>query len=717
MRSWCVGCQIGSTAAQARGGRKWPAATASTEAIMDEVLNWLLAPNGFMAHGHCYLWTPSLIWLHAGSDALIAAAYATIPITLLVLMRRRRDIPFNWILVSFGVFILACGATHVAEIVTVWHPWYWSAGMLKALTAIASLATAYALVRLLPALVSFPSIEQLAVSNRELATEVGMRRRVEDELRTFNEHLEERIAGRTRELHAANQALAASEARYRAIVESAEEGIGVIDVRGRITVANPALERMLSREHAALIGAPLVEVLHGWQGGAPAISGDRQARELSLPLPDGGTRWIRLTASPLAGAAPNAAGPPSAGGTGERDGTGGVLVMASDISAQKEHDARLRASESRYRELFNVNPMPMWLYDVCSLAFIEVNDAAVAHYGFSRAEFQGMTIRDIRASARQAELDAALAELGVTGFSRGIFQHRTKAGCTIDVEVITHQLETEDAPRRLVMANDVSERVRAEAALARLHAELEQRVQQRTTELEAANRELESFCYSVSHDLRAPLRAIDGFALALSEDCAATLDAQGRSHLERVRSAARRMGQLIDDLLRLSRFARAGIHRQAVDLSAMAHSVVENLQAAERQRQVEVHIGAGMVAEGDPVLLRVVLENLLGNAWKFTSGCTPARIAFTATAHGGNQAWMVEDNGVGFSMDHAGKLFGPFQRLHAVHEFPGSGIGLASAKRIVNRHGGELWADSAPGQGARFSFTLSSTLQAPAAHP
>jgi PAS domain S-box-containing protein len=668
---------------------------------MDNVLQWLTAPNGFMAHGHCYLWTPSLIWLHAGSDALIAAAYATIPVTLLVLMRRRRDIPHNWMLLSFGIFILACGATHVAEIVTVWQPWYWLAGALKAVTAAASLATAFALVRLLPALVAFPSIDQLAASNRELAAEVGARRRIEDELRAFNERLESRIAERTRELNQANQALAASEARYRAIVETAEEGIGVVDGSGRATVANPALVRMLGREHHALIGMPFVEVLQRWHGAATALVGDRQPRELSLPLPSGGTRTMRLTVSPLAGGARSAAA------TDGADGGGEVLVMASDISAQKEHDAQLRDSERRYRDLFNLNPMPMWLYENGSLAFIEVNDAAVAHYGFSRAEFQGMTIRDIRPRGRQAELDAALSRLGNDGFSRGIFQHRTKAGQLIDVEVVTHQIGDESPARRLVMANDVSERVRAEENLARLHAELETRVRERTAELEAANRELESFCYSVSHDLRAPLRAIDGFALALSEDCAATLDSQGLSHLERVRGAAARMGQLIDDLLELSRFARTGIHRQPVDLSAMARSVAENLQAGERLRQVEVRIAPGMVAEGDPVLLRVVLENLLGNAWKFTGGRSPARIAFFAGERGGCPMWTVEDNGVGFAMEHAGKLFGAFQRLHAAHEFPGSGIGLASAMRIVTRHGGDLWADSAPGQGARFSFTLS----------
>ena len=317
-----------------------------------------------------------------------------------------------------------------------------------------------------------------------------------------------------------------------------------------------------------------------------------------------------------------------------------------------------------------------------------------------------MTIRDIRPRGRQAELDAALTRLDSDGFSRGIFQHRTRAGALIEVEVISHQLSTADGPRRLVMANDVSERVRAEESLVRLHAELKNRVRERTAELEAANRELESFCYSVSHDLRAPLRAIDGFALALSEDCAATLDSQGRGHLERVRGAAARMGRLIDDLLELLALRPRGIHRQAVDLSAMAQSVIENLRAGERQRRVEVRIDPGMAAEGDPVLLRVVLKNLLGNAWKFTGGCAPARIAFTAGQHDGSPMWTVADNGVGFAMEHAAKLFGAFQRLHAAHEFPGSGIGLASAKRIIARHGGELWADSAPGQGARFSFTL-----------
>ena len=319
---------------------------------MDDLLHWLTASNGFMPHGHCYLWTPALIWLHVGADALIATAYATIPITLLMLMRRRRDIPFNWILLSFGVFILACGATHVAEMVTVWQPWYWLAGALKAVTALASLTTAYALVRLLPALVAFPSVDQLAASNRGLAAEVAARTRIEGELRAFNERLEERIAARTRELAEANHALAASEARYRAIVESAEEGIGVVDAHGRTAVANPALVRMLGRTRAELVGMPLVDVLPGWQGGDTAASaGGHQARELRLELPEGGARWMRLTATPLTGAGESGG---FAGGAGAPEARS-VLLVASDISAQKEHDGRLRESERRYRELFNVN--------------------------------------------------------------------------------------------------------------------------------------------------------------------------------------------------------------------------------------------------------------------------------------------------------------------------------------------------------------------------
>jgi signal transduction histidine kinase len=241
----------------------------------------------------------------------------------------------------------------------------------------------------------------------------------------------------------------------------------------------------------------------------------------------------------------------------------------------------------------------------------------------------------------------------------------------------------------------------------RMKAELERQVVERTAELQAANRELEAFSYSVSHDLRAPLRSIDGFSQAVLEDYAGKLDDQGRDYLSRVRTATQHMGHLIDDLIKLARVARTEMHRESVDLSALAGDVFAELQKSEPDRRVECHIESGLATVGDARLLRVVLDNLLGNAWKFTGKQAHARIVFgTHPQESGEPAFFVRDNGAGFDMTYAGKLFGAFQRLHSLSEFPGTGVGLATVQRIVHRHGGRVWAEGAVGKGATFYFTL-----------
>ena len=240
-----------------------------------------------------------------------------------------------------------------------------------------------------------------------------------------------------------------------------------------------------------------------------------------------------------------------------------------------------------------------------------------------------------------------------------------------------------------------------------LNEGLERRVTERTAEIEAVNRNLESFSYSVSHDLRTPLRAIDGFSQALLEDYASTLDEQGKDFLQRVRAATQHMGHLIDDLLVLSRVTRSEMRREPANLSALAESVIDELQHAEPQRRVEITVEPDLQAVGDPQLLRIVLTNLLSNAWKFTGRQPQPRIEFGALRDAaGVPTYFVRDNGAGFDMAYADKLFGAFQRLHSPSEFPGTGIGLATVQRIVQRHGGQVRAEGLPGQGATFFFTL-----------
>jgi PAS domain S-box-containing protein len=261
---------------------------------------------------------------------------------------------------------------------------------------------------------------------------------------------------------------------------------------------------------------------------------------------------------------------------------------------------------------------------------------------------------------------------------------------------------------------EMEDRVHQAELLQKANVELEERVQQRTAELAVANKELESFAFSVSHDLRAPLRGIDGWSLALLEDYGDQLDARAKGYLQTVRSETQRMGQLIDALLELSRVTRQDMQHVTVNLSELAHEIAAELHRAEPGRQVDFCIAPDLVVEGDPILLRAALDNLLGNAWKFTAKRSQARIEFGQTLREGQPVFFIRDNGAGFDMHKASRLFAPFQRLHRKDDFPGTGIGLATVRRILNRHLGRIWAEGEVDQGAVFFFTLGlSTVEKP----
>ena len=247
----------------------------------------------------------------------------------------------------------------------------------------------------------------------------------------------------------------------------------------------------------------------------------------------------------------------------------------------------------------------------------------------------------------------------------------------------------------LLAIEDITDRKKAEDEL-----------RQRTAELESSNKELEAFSYSVSHDLRTPLRSMAGFSTALLEDYSERLDEDGKLYLRKIQDSSELMGQIMDDLLKLSRVTRSEINFEKVNLSDLAKTLVSELQQEEPERKGKVIIAEGMNVRGDRNLLSLVLQNLLGNAWKYTGRTAAPEIEMGVTDNKGKQAYFIRDNGVGFNMEYVDKLFKPFQRLHMAHEFPGTGIGLATVQRIIRRHGGEVWAEGKVGEGATFYFTL-----------
>ena len=366
---------------------------------------------------------------------------------------------------------------------------------------------------------------------------------------------------------------------------------------------------------------------------------------------------------------------------------------------------RMDPQEGRYRMLFEHSPLPMWVVDAQTLRFLGVNDAAVRLYGYTSEEFLAMTVEDVRPQQdRESFREFVRRESGAV--IRGSFRHVKKNGEPIDIEGVGHLVKWRGNAARRVMLNEVTERKRTQIELARLNRELEDRVRSRTAQLEAANQELEAFSYSVSHDLRAPVRHIDGFVKLLEREQPPASD-KAAHYLRTIASSSRRMATLIDDLLALSRTGRAPLEVRTVQLGQLVEEVIIDLRPDVARRRIQWRVAQLPAVRGDPSLLRVVLQNLLDNAVKYTR-LQPKAVVEVGTLRldEGDTAIFVRDNGVGFDMRYVDRLFGVFQRLHRADEFEGTGIGLATARRVIHRHGGRIWGEGEPGRGACFYFTV-----------
>ncbi|HEV2177778.1 MAG TPA: PAS domain S-box protein [Terriglobia bacterium] len=536
-----------------------------------------LFDSDFMPHGMCYFWNPQIVWLHVASDSLIFLAYTSIPITLVYFARKRRDLPFRWMFLMFGLFIVGCGATHLMEVWTIWHGTYRLTGLVKAVTALASVSTAVLLVKLVPEALALPSPAALRV-------EVANRKRAQEELERAKEGLETTVGARTRELRELNEQLTAE-----------------------------LIERRRAEEELRLQTQALEAAANG----------------ILITDPEGRMVWVNAAVTTLTGYT-----------------AGELLGKNPRILKSGQQD------ETFYRDLWTtIQAGQAWRGEIVNRR----------KDGSLYAEEQ--TITPVRAQ-------------------NGAISHF------------------------IAVKQDVTERKRTEEKIRKLNEELEERVRARTAQLAAANKELEAFSYSVSHDLRAPLRHIAGFSRILVEEYGPGLDAAARGHLERVQAGAQQMGRLIDDLLNLAQVGRLQLSCRVAGLDSLVEEVLKDLGSDVGDREIDWQIGELPSVECDPGLVRQVFVNLLSNAVKYTRPRPRAVIQVGQTAVGDEAAIFVRDNGVGFSMKYADKLFGVFQRLHLAEDFEGTGIGLATVQRIVHKHGGRIWAEAELDKGATFYFTL-----------
>jgi PAS domain S-box-containing protein len=505
---------------------------------------------------------------------------------------------------------------------------------------------------------------------------------------------------RNRHLVAASELAQASQQQFLATFEHAAAGISHVALNGRLMRVNQTFCQMVGYTEAELLRLDFQQITHP-DDVEPDIAlieetlaGVRSSYALEKRYlhKDGHTVWAQLTVALVRKA----------------DGSPDYFIsVVQDLSTQKAAEEALRNNKRLMEQAQNLAGFVCWEADIVNDRYAALGRSHPWLVGENAQLSMNMLLDIVHPDDQERFLSAWKEALRSNGLFQVVFRTQNlEPERWMAVQAEFERDSHGRTIRALGVTQDFTERKRAELEIQRLNDSLEQRIQERTSELKSAYDDLESYSYAVAHDLRSPLRIINGFAQALEEDNPALGDAS-RLHVERIKNASRKMGLLIDGLLQLSQYARGEVQRYPVNLSAVATRLLEELAADEPDRPVDWSVEAHLQVLADPPLVDALLQNLLHNAWKYTTGTPQAQIRFFARDVDGQQQFCVSDNGAGFDMARSDKLFQPFQRLHQPHEFGGLGIGLATARRIVLRHGGALRAQSAPGQGATFCFTLS----------
>ena len=479
--------------------------------------------------------------------------------------------------------------------------------------------------------------------------------------------------------------LQASEVRYRRLFETAQDGILIIDAdTGNIVDVNPFLMDLLGYSYKEFIGKKLWEI-----GAVKDIEESRAAfRELQ------NKEYIRYEHLPLETKGGRQIDVEFVSNAYRVNHTKVIQCNIRDITERKMAEEALKESEERYRNLFRENLSVMLLIDPQSGDIVDANPAACSFYGYNRKKLTSMKITDVNILNNETVFQKLQqAKLKQCGFFD--FRHRLANGETRIVDVYSGPLILDGKTILHSIIHDVTDRTHMEEAL-----------KQRTSQLELANQELESFSYSVSHDLRAPLRAIDGYTRMIINKYGDQFNEDALAKFGVIRNSAHMMAKLIDDLLTFSRLSRKDTFMSKIDMETLIRDAWKELQADNMDRNINLTVNSMPSGYGDRALIKQVYLNLLSNAIKFTKNQNPALIEVGGHIDGNKDVYYVKDNGVGFDMQYYDKLFGAFQRLHSPEDFEGTGIGLATVQRIINRHEGLVWAEGKVGEGATFYFSL-----------